>query len=127
MQIAHGGLIGYNTRTNYMVVHVSKEKIDFEIKEIEMLPHGEHLWQPQNNRPLEYVTISEENKAKGFYPVGRLTLNKTDNKEFTDQQGYFLIEHESSDETAFPVFKSKNSELSKVLIKSSGETKESYK
>lgn len=107
MQIAHGGLIGYNTRTNYMVVHVSRDKIDFEIKEIDMLPHGEHLWQPQNNRPLEYVTLSEKAMTNGFYSVGKLTLDKTEDKRFIKREGYFLKEHESSDETAYPVFSTK--------------------
>ncbi|NND34754.1 MAG: hypothetical protein HKN76_19365, partial [Saprospiraceae bacterium] len=60
MQIAHGGLIGYNTRTNYMAVKVYPDKLEFEIKEIELLPHGDHLWQTKNNRPLERVTLSEE-------------------------------------------------------------------
>ncbi len=123
MQIAHGGLIGYNTRTNYMVVHVSRDKIDLEIKEIEMLPHGEHLWQVQKNRPLENVTISPENKAKGFYSVAKLTIDKTDGKIFTNRQGYFMKEHESSDETAFPVFVKKNNELSKIMLNSSEDAK----
>ncbi len=108
MQIAHGGLIGYNTRTNYMVVSVSKDKIELEIKEIAMLPHGKHLWQTKNNRPLENVTISEEDKAKGFYPVGFATIDKTKKKQFIDRKGYFLTKYETSSERALPVFKKEN-------------------
>jgi hypothetical protein len=108
MQIAHGGLIGYNTRTNYLVAHVSKSKIDIEIKEIGMLPAGDHLWQAQTNRPLENVTISQADKAKGFVPVGTLTIDKNKGKQFVNRAGYFLREYETSDETAVPVFRSNN-------------------
>lgn len=112
MQMAHGGLIGYNTRTNYMVVKVSKDKIDLEIKEIEMLPSGNHLWQTGNNRPLEMVSITEANKSIGFYPVGIATIHKTNGKQFTNRKGYFLEEYESSNERSGPIFRN-----SKPLLK----------
>ena len=83
MQVAHGGLIGYNTRTNYMVVRVYPDSVKMEIKEIEMLPHGNHLWQTGNNRPLEYVTVTEKNRKKGFYTVGLATIDKSSGKIFT--------------------------------------------
>lgn len=118
IQIAHGGLIGYNTRINYMVVKVSKDKIDFEIKEIEMLPSGRHLWQKGTNRPLEKVTITDENKRKGFYTVGTATLDKSTGKDlFNNRKGYFEIKHETSDERAFPVFaKKRKTELSRISL-----------
>lgn len=115
MQIAHGGLIGYNTRTNYMVVKVSKDKIDFEIKEIEMQPSGNHLWQTGRNRPLEKVAISESDKKAGFYAVGQATIVKSTGKEFTNRRGYFLEEHESSKERSGPVFRNFES-LPKITI-----------
>jgi len=108
MQIAHGGLIGYNTRINYMVVRVSGRKIDFEIKEINISPQGEHLWQVGGNRPLENISISEEDKAKGYYTVGTATLDKTEEKQFMNREGYFLSKYETSNETAVPVFKKDN-------------------
>ena len=37
-QISHGGLIGYNTRTNYLVGRVSRDRIELELKEIDMQP-----------------------------------------------------------------------------------------
>ena len=121
MQIAHGGLIGYNTRINYMVVRVSGRKIDFEIKEINIMPQGEHLWQPGQNRPLENISISEEDRAKGYYTVGTATLDKTEEKQFLNRDGYFLTLYETSNETAVPVFKKDNkqglpTELSKIKI-----------
>jgi hypothetical protein len=108
MQVAHGGLIGYNTRTNYLVARVSKSKIDIEIKEIDMLPSGEHLWQPQTNRPLDHVSISKEDMDNGFIPVGTLSIDKKEGKRFFNRKGYFLKEYESSDETAVPVFRKDN-------------------
>ena len=115
MQVAHGGLIGYNTRTNYMVVTVSNDQIDLDIKEIEMNPLGNHLWQTKNNRPLENVEISKINQTKGFYTVGTATIEKTDKKRFINRKGYFLIEHESSEETAGPVFRNSR-EMSTITI-----------
>ncbi len=116
MQVAHGGLIGYNTRTNYMVVKVSKDKIDLEIKEIEMLPSGKHLWQMGNNRPLEKVTITDEKKEKGFYPVGIATIDKTNGKQFINRKGYFLKEHEESNERGVPVFRDTFQEPQKIIV-----------
>lgn len=121
LQIAHGGLIGYNTRTNYLVVTVGKNKIDLEIKEIEMLPQGEHLWQTKQNRPLENVAISPENKVKGFYLVGTATIDKTRQKQLTDSKGYFMTRYETSNEGAVPIFKKDNPrgsphELPKIII-----------
>ena len=90
MQISHGGLIGYNTRTNYLVAKVTSERIELELKEIDMVPSGEKLWQPGTNRPLEKVTVTEETRQRGFVPVGRVTLNKSGKeKRFTGAVGYF--------------------------------------
>jgi hypothetical protein len=95
MQIAHGGLIGYNTRTNYLVARVSPDRIEFELKEIDMLPSGEKLWQPGNNRPLERVTIPPEIRQRGFVTVGRAELEKdTEGKRFVGARGYFDPQHE---------------------------------
>jgi hypothetical protein len=105
MQVAHGGLFGYNTRINYLVMKFTKDKIEMEVKEIEMMPHGDFLWQTKNNRPLEFITISDSIKTRGFSTVGKLTIDKTDKKEFKNRKGYFLQEYESSEEKAFPVFR----------------------
>ena len=90
LQIAHGGLIGYNTRTNYLVVKVTRERLELELKEIDMVPSGEKLWQPGNNRPLMKVTISDEVRERGFVPVGRVTLEKDGKgKRLNGAAGYF--------------------------------------
>ncbi len=121
MQIAHGGLIGYNTRTNYLVVDVFADRLQLELKEIDMLPSGPHLWQTKNNRPLEKVAISPENRRLGFRPVGRLTIDKTTSTRWIDRKGYFHPELASSDEAAVPIFKGDNGrgapvELPKVVM-----------
>ena len=57
----------------------------------------------------------------GFYTVGKLTIDKTHNKEFKNRKGYFLKKYESSNETANPIFK-KNvlptvpTELPKIIV-----------
>jgi hypothetical protein len=123
MQIAHGGLIGYNKRTNYMVVNVTKDKIEFEIREIEILPSGDYLWQKGSNRPLEKVTVTDENKANGFYLVGTALIDKSDKKRFINRKGYFLKKYESSNDSAYPVFypakkgKDMQIELPKIIVK----------
>ncbi len=90
LQIAHGGLIGYNTRTNYLVAKVTPQRLELELEEIDMVPSGEKLWQPGNNRPLEKVTISDAVRRRGFVPVGRVTLEKNPSgKRFVGAQGYF--------------------------------------
>jgi hypothetical protein len=105
-QIAHGGLVGYNTRTNYLVVDVDPDRLELEIKEIDMVPSGKHLWQPGSNRPLEKVTISPAMKERGFVPVGRLTIDTVSQpRSFKDPQGCFLKKFESSREVGKPAFK----------------------
>ena len=94
-QISHGGLIGYNTRTNYLRVRVNPEQLELELKEIDMAPSGDHLWQVGNNRPLEQVTISDGIRRRGFVPVGRLVVDKSGGgKVFRNVQGYFLKRYE---------------------------------
>ena len=106
MQVAHGGLIGYNTRTNYLVVKVSEDKLELELKEIKMTPSGNKKWQTKNNRPLEHVAIS--NREVGFYPVGRVTIDKSNGKEFINRKGYFREDLEFSNDIAVPVFRKDN-------------------
>ena len=101
-QIAHGGLIGYNTRTNYLVGRVFPDRIELELKEIDMKPSGEPLWQVGQNRPQESVTISDEIKKRGFVPVGRLVIDKTGGaKSFRGPTGAFEKRHEPKQAAAF--------------------------
>jgi hypothetical protein len=105
-QVAHGGLVGYNTRTNYMVVDVYEDRLELTIKEIDMIPSGKNLWQPGNNRPLEKVDITPAMQKRGFVPVGTLTIDtKTWPRTFSNAQGYFLKKFETSNERGRPEFK----------------------
>jgi len=104
-QVAHGGLVGYNPRTNYLVARVCDDRLELELKELDMLPSGKKLWQPGSNRPLEKVDVPAESRARGFVPVGRLTIDKRGaTKRFVGADGYFLKAHETSTEFAVPVF-----------------------
>jgi len=104
-QIAHGGLIGYNTRTNYLVVDVYPDRLNLTLKEIDMIPTGEKLWQPGTNRPLEKVEITPKMKERGFIPVGTLSIDtESKPRRFLKAQGYFLKQFEISTERGRPVF-----------------------
>lgn len=106
-QIAHGGLIGYNTRTNYLVGRVFADRIELELKEIDMLPSGEHLWQPGMNRPLTRVAIPDDAKRRGFTTVGRLVIDKSTahEKTFRNAAGYFEKRYEpTGPEVYVPAF-----------------------
>jgi hypothetical protein len=93
MQIAHGGLIGYNTRTNYLVGHVFKDRVELELKEIDIQREGEKLWQVGKNRPRETVAITDETRNRGFVSVGRVVIDKsTGRKAFRGAAGYFISE-----------------------------------
>ena len=105
MQIAHGGLIGYNTRTNYLLITITGDKMRFEIKEIELRPMGGHLWQTKNNRPLEQVVLSDSSRAAGFYLVGTTTLKQSYKPKFSDRKGYFEQQYEFSTDQAAPIFR----------------------
>lgn len=103
-QVAHGGLIGYNTRTNYLVVDVYPNRLDLTLKEIDMIPSGEKLWQPGNNRPLEKVTITPEMKTQGFVSVGKLSIDtKAKPRRFFNAKGTFLKRFETSKDRGVPV------------------------
>jgi len=93
LQIAHGGLFGYNPKVNYLVGTVSEDKIKLELKEIEILNSGSKLWQVGTNRPREKVMIEDDVKQKGFVTVGTVTLNNDGtNKSLTNPTGYFDTE-----------------------------------
>lgn len=108
-QIAHGGLIGYNTRTNYLVADVYPDRLELVIKEIDMVPSGPKLWQPGGNRPLEKVAITPAMKQRGFIPVASLTIDTAAKpRQFKNPRGYFLKRFESSTERGSPSFKGGN-------------------
>ena len=81
---------GYNPKVNYLVVKVSRQKIELELKELDIVCKGPKLWQEGRNRPRETVVISEEIKKRGYISVGRMAIDKTGRKRTTrDKTGYF--------------------------------------
>ena len=75
---------------NYLVGTVSADKIELELKEIEIVNRGNKLWQEGTNRPYEEVLILDDIKQQGFTTVGTATLNKADaNKPLINATGYF--------------------------------------
>lgn len=90
-QIAHGGLFGYNTDVNYLVVRVTPTELRLELKEIETVLSGLRRPQSAGNEPREIVTITPEVKREGFRTVGTMTVKKSGaDRRFLDKTGYFV-------------------------------------
>jgi type 1 glutamine amidotransferase len=90
LQIAHGGLFGYNPKVNYLVATVFADRIELTLKELEIVNSGERLWQEGNNRPYEKVSIADDVKQKDFATVGTATLRReSGNKILTQPTGCF--------------------------------------
>jgi len=90
LQIAHGGLFGYNPKVNYLVATVFADRIELTLKELEIVNEGERLWQVGNNRPHEKVTIADDVRERGFVTVGTATLATEGGKNvLTQATGHF--------------------------------------
>jgi|GEM_PF-431068 len=63
---------------NYLVATVYLDRIDLELKEIEVANEGGRLWQMGGNRPHKRVRIPEDVKQKGFVTVGTATLSSSE-------------------------------------------------
>ena len=121
-QVAHGGLLGYNSRTNYMVVDVYSDHLELTIKEIDIVPSGEKLWQSGNNRPLEKVDIGADVRNAGFVTVGKLIIDtKAKPRAYKDAEGYFLKKYETSSDRGNPVFSKQHISLSRISLDGSVE------
>ncbi len=78
-QVAHGGLIGRTTKPNYMVVTVSKNSLNLEIKEIDLINGEGRLWQQKKRKgPWDTITITKERAKQGFASIGHVTITKKD-------------------------------------------------
>ena len=89
-QIAHGGLFGYNPKVNYLVGQVWPDRVELELKELDIVCEGERLWQEGRNRPFETVRITEETRTRGYLSVGHLTLMKSSEaRQWLGRTGYF--------------------------------------
>ena len=90
-QVAHGGLFGRTDKPNYMVVTVHKDRLDLNIKEIDLINGKGRLWQQKKAKgPWDTVKISEARKKKGFTSIGKVSIIKRNgNKDFGSITGFF--------------------------------------
>ncbi len=113
MQVVHGGLIGYNRRTSYLMVQVTDDQLYLTLKELEMYPSGDHLWQTGDNRPLENLSVDPE----GFDVVGAVVIDKSKGRSLLEPRGYFKKKFEKSDEWAAAVFREGvSTEMTKISL-----------
>lgn len=91
MQVAHGGLFGRTTQPNYMVVTVHPEKLELNIKEIDLVNGKGRLWQYKKSRgPWDTITITKERRKEGFTSIGSVTIDKQgEDKQFESPTGFF--------------------------------------
>lgn len=90
-QVAHGGLIGRTTKPNYMAVTVHKDKLELELKEIDLINGEGRLWQKNKDKgPWNTINITDERKEEGFTSIGYVSINKsTGSKSFESISGFF--------------------------------------
>ena len=90
-QVAHGGLIGRTTKPNYLTVSVNKDKLDLNIKEVDLINGNGRLWQrDKSNGPWDTITIAPERQKKGFTSIGTVSIiKKSDQKKFVSVTGFF--------------------------------------
>ena len=98
------------------------DRLELTLKEIDLLPSGSKLWQPGRNRPLERVDIAPEMQARGFMPVGKITIGKAGGTNtFSNPRGYFLKKFETSEEERFPVFRKQYRPMPRINLDGSVE------
>ena len=90
-QVAHGGLFGRTTKPNYMVVRINKDRLDLDIKEIDLVNGTGRLWQKRKERgPYDTITITPIGREKGFTSIGHVRINKQANtRVFESTRGFF--------------------------------------
>jgi hypothetical protein len=75
LQIAHGRLLGYGSKADYLVATVYPDRIDLELKEIPLINEGGRLPQTGDNGPSERIRIADEVRQKGFATVGTASIH----------------------------------------------------
>jgi 3',5'-cyclic AMP phosphodiesterase CpdA len=76
-QIAHGGIVGQPIPANYLVVEVTGNKLDLNLKSIPVQAGTQWMWQTNRNRPYADGAISAIDKASGFQTAGTMTIDKS--------------------------------------------------
>lgn len=86
-QVAHGGIMGYADDINYMVVTVDGDRLDLELKAIDMSLSDTKLWQCGLNRPRDTLTFDDP----AYQTVGTLTIDKSSGQtEYLNRSGFFV-------------------------------------
>ncbi|MDA8823414.1 metallophosphoesterase [Opitutales bacterium] len=90
-QIAHGGLIGRTTKPNYLLVTVRKDRLELNLKEIDLVNGKGRLWQRDKSKgPWDTITITPKSKKRGFTSIGSISINKKlQLKQFDAPMGFF--------------------------------------
>jgi len=90
LQIAHGGLWGYNPEVTYLVAEVRAGEMRLEIKALDTVLSGPRLWQVGNNRPHQSVTLSPSAEQAALRSLGTIRLVKSGGrKRFLNPTGCF--------------------------------------
>ena len=98
-QIVHGSSWGravVNTQ-DYLVGEVKNNQLHLTLKRLYMEVDGGHIWNVNKPRgPREIVRISEQSLTNGPEITGTLTItNNNGKKSFSNQTGYFALDHEN--------------------------------
>lgn len=90
-QVSHGGLLGRTDKPNYMVATVKNDRLELDIKEIDLINGTGRLWQEQKSKgPWDTITITDERKKRGFTSIGKVTISKQNgSKAFEAITGFF--------------------------------------
>ena len=103
-QVVHGGLFGYNDRINYLLLSFTPNRIELELKALDIALSGGHLWQvglPRTARPREFVSIDPERREQGFASIGTLVIDKAgEAKRFVGETGIFAPEANTAEAIA---------------------------
>ena len=74
-----------------MVVTVHKDRLELNLKEIDLINGTGRLWQQYKRKgPWDTITITPESKKRGFTSIGSISINKKlQLKQFDAPMGFF--------------------------------------
>ena len=97
VQVTNNAQPSWNTYLDYLVVKVTDDKLDLELKEICIDHSGDGIAQTGPSGGPENITISAANQAAGFQTSGTLVIDKSrDLDRFTNRTGVFQTAYVTS-------------------------------
>ena len=80
------------TKPNYLLVTAHKDRLELNLKEIDLVNGKGRLWQKNKSKgPWNTITITAERKKQGFTSIGKVTINKEEgDKKFETRTGFFI-------------------------------------